>query len=85
MMTPNDEKEKDNKDLLKIEADFAKKHKHDTDEELMQYLRNAARKLGHLPKKREVPGYALIKSRFGPWPRVLEMAGLKEAKGIEYE
>lgn len=66
------------KEIMRLEAEFAKQHKHDSDAELIQYLRSIADKLGHIPKKREILGYALIKSRFGPWPRVLEMAGLKD-------
>lgn len=67
-----------NAELMHLEAEFAKRHRHDTDEELMRYLIDIANKLGHIPKKREIQGYALIKSRFGPWPRVLEKAGLKK-------
>jgi predicted metal-dependent hydrolase len=65
-------------ELMNLEAEFAKKHKRDTDEELIRYIKDTAEKLGHIPNKREVRGYALIKSRLGPWPRVLEMAGLKK-------
>jgi hypothetical protein len=64
-------------ELMNLEAEFAKKHKRDTDEELIDYIRDTAKRLGHIPSKHEVRGYALIKSRFGPWPRALEIAGLK--------
>ena len=73
----------ENMESMRLEAEFAKKHRHDTDEELIRYLRGVAKKLGHIPKKHEVLGYALIKSRLGPWPRVLEMAGLKEKRKKE--
>ena len=73
-----DENPKRVTELMNLEAEFAKKHKRDTDEELIRYIRDTAEKLGHIPNKREVHGYALIKSRLGPWPRVLEMAGLKK-------
>lgn len=40
-------------------------------------LGGQAQELGRLPEKADITGYQLIKSRFGPWPRVLEKAGLK--------
>ena len=49
-----------------------------TDEELYQYLRVLAVKLGHPPHKADVPGYYYIKKRLGSWPRILEQAGLKQ-------
>lgn len=48
-----------------------------TDEELLQYIRTAAAELGRVPKKSEVSCALQIKSRFGPWPRALELAGVK--------
>lgn len=67
-------------EVMRLEAEFAKQHKHDTDQDLIEYIRATADRLGHIPKKHEVRGYALIKSRLGPWPRVLEAAGLKIKK-----
>lgn len=67
-------------ELQKRESEFCRKHKNDSDEELLEYIRNIAVQLGKVPSKREVPGFIYIKSRFGPWPRVLEKAGLKETK-----
>ena len=49
-----------------------------TDEELYQYLRHLAAKLGRPPLKADVPGYYYIKKRLGSWPRILEQAGLKQ-------
>lgn len=69
-----------NAEFLRREAEFARTHKRYTDEELLQYLRNCAVELGHTPLKKEVPGFTYLKSRLGPWPRVLEKAGLKEPK-----
>lgn len=65
------------KTRLELEQRFAKEHSKASDEELLAYLRQRAKELGRLPEKAEVEGYQLIKSRFGPWPRVLEKAGLK--------
>ena len=63
--------------LFKQEAQFAKLHKQDTDEELIEYLQKCAEKLGRPPNKKDVVGYGYIKSRLGPWHRILERAGLK--------
>jgi hypothetical protein len=68
-----------NKEFLLLEEKFARQHRNDTDEELITYLNDIALKLGHIPKKHEVFGFTYLKSRFGPWPRVLEKAGLKKA------
>ena len=66
------------KELLKRESEFAKQHRHDSDEELLEYLRTVAEKLGKCPTLHEVEGFAYIKKRLGPWPRILEKAGLKK-------
>lgn len=60
------------------ERSFAECHRGASDESLLDYVRSEAERLGRVPKKAEVAGYAYLKSRFGPWPRVLERAGLKE-------
>ena len=65
------------KTRLELEQKFAKEHSKASDEELLAYLRQRAQELGRLPEKADITGYQLIKSRFGPWPRVLEKAGLK--------
>ena len=48
-----------------------------SDEEVLGVLRRQAARLDHLPAKYEIPDAAYFKRRFGPWPRVLELAGLK--------
>lgn len=48
-----------------------------SDEELLDVLRQRAAELGRLPIKEDVTGAAYFKQRFGPWPRILEAAGLK--------
>ncbi len=60
------------------ETEFAQKHRTDTDEELIRYLKECADEIGRCPKKDDVVGYAYLKQRLGPWPRILERAGLKE-------
>ena len=64
--------------FLEKEAEFAKLHKKDSDEELLEYLKSCTKKLGRRPNKADVVGYTYIKSRLGPWNRILERAGLKE-------
>ena len=49
-----------------------------TDEELLDCVRRVAAELGRPPKRLEVPENLQLKTRFGPWPRILEMAGVKE-------
>lgn len=63
-----------------IEDKFAAEHENDSDEELLEIVRKKTKELGRLPKKHEVLGFVCLKMRFGPWPRVLERAGVKEPK-----
>ena len=60
------------------EAEFEKAHKSDTDEELIAYLVKCSKELGRCPKKEDIVGHTYLKARLGPWPRILERAGLKE-------
>lgn len=60
-----------------IRAEHLALYMKDTDEQLYQRIRDIAAKLGHLPRKEDVPAFDYIKKRLGPWPRVLEQAGLK--------
>ena len=64
--------------LQKQEAEFARTHKSDTDDELIAYLVKCSKELGRYPKKEDIIGHTYLKQRFGPWPRILERAGLKE-------
>ena len=48
-----------------------------SDEELYDVLRMKAKELGRLPIKNDVVCAEYFKQRFGPWPRILEQAGLK--------
>ena len=82
METINNDSKKteETKEFFRREGEFAQKHKNDTDEELLAYLRSSVAKTGHVPSKHEVVGFTYIKRRLGPWPRVLEKAGLKEVR-----
>ena len=53
------------------------KYKLMSDEELLDVLRQKAVELGRLPIKNDVECAEYFKQRFGPWPRILEQAGLK--------
>ena len=69
-----------NEERRALEDKFTEEHKNDSNEKLLETVRKKAEELGRLPKKHEVIGFVCIKMRFGPWPRVLEKAGLKNPK-----
>ena len=48
-----------------------------TDQELLDIIRRATKELGRLPTKADIPAAYYFKQKFGPWPRVLEAAGVK--------
>ncbi len=62
------------------EREFIALRATDSDEALLLYVRSVAEQLGRLPGKKDIPGASLLKCRFGPWPRMLEKAGLKPPK-----
>lgn len=57
-------------------AAFLEEHRNDTDEQLLDYLRACARKLGHTPHPREVYGSYLLTQRFSGWANAVSAAGL---------
>ena len=61
---------------LREEA-FAEAHGDYTDEQLLDYLRDFAARLGRTPYRKEVPGGDTIQKRFGSWPVALILAGLE--------
>ena len=75
-----EEKHRLNEERRLIEAEFGETHRSTDDDELLQIVRDKAFELGRPPKKSEVIGFVYIKSRLGPWPRVLEKAGLKRPR-----
>lgn len=48
-----------------------------SDEEIYQMIRDVTAELGHPPTKADIEGAGFLKNRFGPWPRLLEVAGVK--------
>lgn len=67
-----------NQKRLDLEREWGKTYQVCSDEALFDYLRRCGTALGHFPATWEVLGYVYLKKRFGPWPRILEMAGVKE-------
>ena len=57
-------------------------HKHDTQEQLVEYLRKCASELGHSPVMKEVVGGAYIAKRFVCWPLALTLARLPLPQGM---
>ena len=51
-------------------------HENDTDEQLLEHLRQCAERLGHSPVKAEVEGGSYIAKRFVTWPLALQLAEL---------
>ena len=49
-----------------------------TDEEIFQFVQNTAEELGRVPTKNDLLCPWYLKERFGPWPRFMEKAGVKE-------
>jgi len=63
------------------ERDMAWGHDHesDTDEQLLDYVRQCAAEQGEIPNVRETVGGKYLVQRFGDWQTVLLRAGLKNA------
>lgn len=53
-----------------------------SDEQLLDIIREKTKQLGRPPKKNEVPAAGYFKHRFGPWPRILEAAGVKPVSEV---
>ena len=67
--------------LEEQEEAFRKLHGSDTNEQLMDYLRQCAMELNHAPWPGEVPGGDLIRERFGSWENGLAAAKLHRLRG----
>lgn len=72
-------------DLTRVENDMAwgRLHEHDSDEQLLCYVKTMVEELGHTPVAQEVPGAAYISQRFGSWAVVLTVAGLPLPVGVK--
>lgn len=63
--------------LEEQERIFAQAHSQDTDQTLLDLLRQQAAALGQSPKYKEIPGWQLYEQRFGSWNQALSAAGLQ--------
>ena len=62
---------------------WTEKHRNDSDEQLLSYLRECTETLGHSPVSREVIGSGHIANRFICWPLALQLAELPLPKGMK--
>lgn len=77
-------KDKEKRDEISLrDAAWADVHKNDTDEQLLDYLRQRAAELGYTPYRRDVEGATMIVARFGDWAIALTLAGLELPKDIK--
>lgn len=53
------------------------------DEQLLDVIRKMTEELGRLPNRSDVPGDYYFRNKFGPWPRVLEAAGVKPVSEVK--
>ena len=63
--------------LTSREKELCKQFKKMNDEQLLKLIAWQVKQLGHLPAKYEAECVRYLKNRFGPWPRMLEKAGVK--------
>lgn len=66
-----------NQELEKQEQTFAQEHAQDSDEQLLDYLKEHTALLHRVPQYMEIIGWKLIAERFGSWNHALELAGLE--------
>ena len=59
------------------EQDFSMKHADDSDEQLIQYIKEQSAVLGYTPRYKEIIGWQLIELRFGSWEGALRKADLR--------
>ena len=63
--------------LEEQETQFSGEHARDTDEQLLDYIRQQTEILGYAPRYKEIIGWKLISERFGNWGDAVEKAGLR--------
>ncbi|MBQ8831796.1 MAG: hypothetical protein IJ017_09375 [Oscillospiraceae bacterium] len=72
------------KEIISLrDAAWAETHKNDTDDQLLEYLRQRADELGYTPYRRDVEGATMIVQRFDEWAIALTLAGLELPKDIK--
>ena len=68
---------------LARDAVWAEEHQKDTDDQLLEYLRQVTAEMDHVPCTREVLGGTYINQRFGGWTMALALADLPIPKGMK--
>lgn len=66
--------------LRALNVQFAQEHAEDSDDMLLEYVRQEAVRFGFTPNAGEIIGGAYISSRFGGWKHVIAAAGLPSPK-----
>ena len=62
--------------IARKNKEFARTHKNDTDQQLLDYVRECAAEIKHTPQACEVIGGSFIAKRFGDWEQVVAAAKL---------
>lgn len=68
---------------LARDAAWAEEHQNDSDAQLLEYLRQVAAQMDHVPCTREVLGGTYINQHFGGWTMALALADLPIPKGMK--
>lgn len=66
--------------LKQLNVQFSKEHASDSNEKLLEYVRDAALRYGHTPNPLELIGGSLIAARFHGWQNVIATIGLKQPR-----
>ena len=69
--------------LVERDKVWTVEHEGDSDDELLDYVRQCAAELGHTPMRREVLGSTYISERFGNWAVALTIAELPLPRGMK--
>ena len=72
--------ERTKQSLIRLEEEFAKEHKLNTDAELLEYVCEFAKELGRTPNAGEIIGGRYISSRFDGWSNVVASAKLPQPR-----
>jgi len=67
------------------ELQFTRDHAFDSDEQLLDYIREHARVFHYAPRYKEIIGWKLICERFGSWGAAIEKAGLHLSSSCSVE
>lgn len=68
---------------LQRDKAWAEEHQNDTDAQMLEYLRQVAAQMDHVPCTRDVVGGTYINQRFGGWTIALALADLPIPKGMK--